>query len=62
VLTVYSNMGCALPLMPAPAGADIVIMLDMSMGETPRDPIVRTLSAGARVAATELRLAIECPW
>lgn len=46
---------CALPLNAATAGADVVIMIDMSMGETAQDPIVRTLSAGARVAATELK-------
>jgi uncharacterized protein (DUF58 family) len=36
-------------------GTDLIVMLDMSMGETERGPIVRTLGAGARVAAMELR-------
>ena len=39
----------------ASPGNDAVLMLDMSMGETEHDPIIRTLSAGARVAATELK-------
>jgi hypothetical protein len=47
-------IGCGHPLLSASAGTDIVIMLDMSMGETPQDPILRTVSAGARAAATEL--------
>ena len=45
-------------ILAAPAastGTDITVMLDMSMGANSQDPIVRTLSAGARVAAAELK-------
>ncbi len=46
---------CALPVRASSPGTDLVVMLDMSMGATAQDPIVRTLSAGARVAAMEIK-------
>jgi VWFA-related protein len=46
---------CTLLARASSAGVDLVIMLDMSMGDTGLDPIIRTLSAGARVAGMELK-------
>jgi hypothetical protein len=45
----------ALPAQTSSSGTDLVIMLDMSMGPSVQEPIVRILSGGARVAATELK-------